>query len=383
MTVTICNPTLGSPLATRPLGLLIAAALALAAALPASGQSRADSAAVLLGTAEAMEQRGSEELALALLQYLASRFPDTESGRVAAFRVESTEIANGARGGEIELKVWGATYGVWLGVATPAAFGADARPYYGAGLLLGGPTGFLLGRALANSRPMSLGQARAITWGGTWGGFQGFVIAEAASVGSSERLFTSMLLGSIVGVAGGFAVAQRDISPGTATSAMLGSLWGTWFGVAGSILADLDDEAVWTTIALAGNAGLAAGAAVGSRVPLSRPRARMISVGGLLGTVLGAGLALIAEVDDEEGAVGMALVGGVAGLALGVSLTRDMDIGEAASQPQSGEALLNRHGGEWFVATPLPSPVTRLAARGPQAGEGTISWRVPLLSARF
>ena len=92
------------------LGLLLAGALTLAAALPASGQSRADSAAVLLGTAETMERHGSEELALALLQYLASRFPDTESGRIAASRAESNRIAHGAGGGETELKVWGTTY---------------------------------------------------------------------------------------------------------------------------------------------------------------------------------------------------------------------------------------------------------------------------------
>ncbi|MCE2397841.1 MAG: hypothetical protein J4F34_02175 [Gemmatimonadetes bacterium] len=339
---------------------------------------------MLLGTAEAMEQHGNEELALALLRYLASRFPDTESGRVAASRAESTKIANGAQGGETELKVWGATYGIWLGVATPIAFDADNAQAYGAGLLLGGPTGFLLGRALANSRPMSLGQARAITWGGTWGGFQGLVFAAVADFDSSEGVLASMILGSVVGVAGGLVAAQQDISPGTATSATLGSLWGTWFGVAGSIMADLDEEVeVFTVIALTGNAGLAAGAVIGSRVPLSRPRARMISVGGLLGTVGAAGLAAIAEVESDNAALGLMLTGGVTGLVIAMGATSDYGTDEGSRRARAGEALLNRHGGEWFVATPLPSPVAGLVARGPGAGERTVSWRVPLLSARF
>lgn len=363
--------------------LLIAGALTLATALPASGQSRADSAAVLLGTADAMEQHGSEELALALLQYLASRFPDTESGRIAASRAESAEIANGAGGGETELKVWGATYGLWLGVATPLALDAHDAPAYGAGLLLGGPTGFILGRALANSRPVSLGQVRAITWGGTWGAIQGGVVAGIAGIDSSEGVLASMILGSVAGVAGGLAAAQHDISPGTATSATFGSLWGTWFGLGGSILADLEDEAVWATIALTGNAGLAVGAAIGSRVPLGRPRARMISVGGLLGTVGGAGLALVAEVEGAKGAVGMMLFGSALGLTVATAATADYGTDEGSRRPRSGEALLNRHGGEWFAATPLPSPVTGLVANGPGAGERTVSWRVPLLSARF
>lgn len=383
MTVTTRSRTPGSPPAVCALGLLLAGVLTLAAAPPASGQSRADSAAVLLGTAEAMEQHGSEELALALLRYLASRFPDTESGRIAASRAESARIANGARGGETELRVWGATYGIWLGVATPAALGADDGRAIGTGLLLGGPTGFLLASAFANSRPLSPGQARAITWGGTWGGLQGLVVAGMAGVDSSEGLFGSMLLGSVAGLAGGVAVARQDVSPGTATSATFGSLWGMWFGLAGSILAELEDEAVWTTIALTGNAGLALGAAVGSRVPLSRPRARMINVGGLLGTLGGAGLALIAEVDGPKGAVGMMLFGGTLGLAVATGATSDYGTDEGSPRPRTGEALLNRHEGEWFASTPLPSPALGMAANGPRVGERTVSWRVPLLSARF
>ena len=122
-------------------------------------------------------------------------------------------------------------------------------------------------------------------------------------------------------MAAGYAAAQRDISPGTATSATLGSLWGVWCGVAGAILADLDDKDVWGAIALTGNAGLAAGAFIGSRVPLSRPRARVVNVGGLLGTVGGGGLALIADVWDEKAAVGLMLAGS-AGLRLGPAFSR-------------------------------------------------------------
>ncbi len=338
---------------------------------------------MLLGTAEAMEQRGSEELALALLQYLASRFPDTESGRIAASRAESIVIAHGARGGETELKVWGATYGIWLGWATPVALDAYDESAYGAGLLLGGPTGFLLGRALANSRPVSLGQARAITWGGTWGAIQGGVVAGMAGIDSDEGVVARMLLVSVLGVAGGLAAAQQDVSPGTATSAMLGSLWGVWFGGAISVLAELEDEAAWTMVALTGNAGLALGAAIGSRVPLSRPRARMISMGGLLGTVGGAGLALIVGAEDEKGVFGMALFGSSLGLGLATAATSDYGTDEGSLRPRAGEALLNRHGGEWFVATPLPSPAVGVAAHGPRVGERRVSWRVPLLSARF
>lgn len=226
------------------LGSLLACAAGSAPA-PASAQggvAPADSAAVLLVTASEFESHGEGDIAEALYRHIAERFPGTPAAETARARLDAATTARSRGGGETELKVWSALYGIWLGAAVPTALGVDGPEPYGLGLLVGGPTGFLAGRALSNSRPLSLGQARAITWGGTWGALQVMGWANALDLGGGERLiegdiriheeqtteaiFTSMIVGSALGIAGGVVAARRAITPGTSTSAMLGSLWG-------------------------------------------------------------------------------------------------------------------------------------------------------------
>ena len=251
---------------------------------------------------------------------------------------------------------------------------------------------------------MSLGQARAITWGGTWGALQGMGWAYALELGgggenfdgiwinggpSDQALFASMIVGGAVGLAGGALASRRDIRPGTSTSAMLGSLWGAWFGVASSMLLDLDHTTAWGTTAMAGNAGLAAGALTGSRWPLSRSRARLISVGGVMGGVGGLGIMMITQPDSRKLRIGIPLAGSIAGLVAGAVFTQGADAEEDATEnpqdagllPASG-ALLNRsRGGDWSLSVPLPFPVREPDAR--TDGRGALMWRVPLLNARF
>ena len=319
-------------------------------------------------------------------------------------RLDAASAERSRAGGEIELKVWSTLYGIWLGVAVPATLEAESEEAYGVGLLLGGPAAFLAGRAFTRSRPVSLGQARAITWGGTWGALQGMGWAYALELGgggenfdgiwinggpSDQALFASMIVGGAVGLAGGALASRRDIRPGTSTSAMLGSLWGAWFGVASSMLLDLDHTTAWGTTAMAGNAGLAAGALTGSRWPLSRSRARLISVGGVMGGVGGLGIMMITQPDSRKLRIGIPLAGSIAGLVAGAVFTQGADAEEDATEnpqdagllPASG-ALLNRsRGGDWSLSVPLPFPVREPDAR--TDGRGALMWRVPLLNARF
>ena len=293
----------------------------------------------------------------------------------------------------MELKVWTTTYGLWQGIAIPLAAGADGPEAYGFGLLVGGPAGFLLGREMARSRPRSLGQARAITWGGTWGAIQGWGWARALHLGGDdetlEAAVASMVVGGALGIGGGLALARREITPGGATSGMLGSLWGMWFGLSTALLVDIEDEDGLTAAAmLVGNAGLVAGALAGSRVPLSRGRARMISLGGLVGAFGGAGITLIAQPSSDKAVVGTILAGSIAGLVVGAAGTRD-DRGEtdpseevqaAASLPAPG-SLLNWSEGTWALSTPLPAPVLQPTPR--RGGRDGLVWQVPLLKVRF
>ena len=384
-----------SPILLRGLLLLALSAAALSAPRPASAQlTRADTAAVLLSAAEDFANRGADDVAEALYRHILERFPGTVAAETARTRLEVVTGRQSQAGGEVELKVWSSLYGLWQGVAVPLAFNADEPEVYGLGLLVGGPAGFLIGRAMARSRPRSLGQARAITWGGTWGAIQGWGWAWALDLGtgdedaSIEAALTSMIVGGAAGIAGGLAMARREITPGASTSAMLGSLWGTWFGFSTAYLADVEGDGLTAAAMIVGNAGLVAGALAGSRMPLSRGRARLISVGGLVGAFGGLGIVLIGQPDGDKTVMATILASSIAGLALGAAGTRE-DRGESdpsenletATSLTPPGALLNWSDGDWALSTPLPSPV--LEPVGRNDGRDGLVWKVPLLKVRF
>ncbi|MDE2875220.1 MAG: hypothetical protein OXU69_05890 [Gemmatimonadota bacterium] len=394
---------MNAPTMLRGLLLLALAAAALSAPRPASAQlTRTDTAAALLAVAEDFENRGSHDIAEALYRHILERFPGTAAAETARTRLEAVTSRQSRAGGEVELKVWSTLYGLWQGIAIPLAADADGPEVYGLGLLVGGPAGFLTGRAIARSRPRSLGQARAITWGGTWGAIQGWGWARALDFGKGDRSYggrvygedesdqaalASMIVGGAAGIAGGLALARREITPGTATSAMLGSLWGSWFGFSTAYLADVEGDGLTAAAMLGGNVGLVLGTQAG-RIPLSRGRARIISLGGLIGAFGGLGISLIVQPDSDKTFMATILASSAAGLLAGAAGTRD-DGGEsdpsenlesAASLSVPG-SLLNWSQGNWALSTPLPTPLLEPSLRS--EGRGGLVWKVPLLKVRF
>ena len=376
-----------APIVIRPLFFAPLLAVCLAAAAPLAAQpTRADSAAVLLTTAIAFEAEGERGVAEELYRHITERFAGTPAADSALARLDRQLGA----GGEIELRVWATTYGLWTGVAVPLAFDADSPEPYGVGLLLGGPAGYLAAHRFVGSRAVSPGQARAITWGGSWGAIQGAGWAQALDLGEDagetpQAQVASMIAGGAIGIGAGLLASRREITPGTATSAMAGSLWGLWFGVATAVLLDMDEDPTITTAMLFGNAGLVAGTLAGSRLPLSRGRARLISVGGLIGGFAGLGVALIGNVDDEQTAIGLPFIGSIGGLIAGGALTRGDDVREdpyeASSAGPAAGALVNWTGGALSLSTPLPVPWRDPAVR--TEGRSGLAWKVPLVNVRF
>jgi hypothetical protein len=143
------------------------------------------------------------------------------------------------------------------------------------------------------------------------------------------------------------------------------------------VLADLDDDELLIATLVGGNATLLASALMAPRWDLSESRARLISVGGLVGALVGAGIVLITQPEDEKVAVGIPLATSIAGLALGAHMTRDMDAAAGGGGDGQG-ALINVRDGRWAVGAPEPS----LRVERTAAGRSTALY-VPLLSARF
>lgn len=375
--------------------------------------TRADTAAILLAASRDFQAEGMSQVAEALLQYLSERYPDTPAGATALEALRGLPAATSSQSSRVELQVWSTLYGLWLGVAIPAALGADGSEPYGLGLLVGGPGGFLAGRALAKSRPMSEGQVRAITFGGTWGTWQGFGWAEVLDIGekevcdgpgfcyvdesNAEEIIASMIVGGLAGIATGAVLSRKPISAGTATTVNFGGFWGTWFGVAGSVLADLEGDDLLAGTLVGGNAGILATALMAPGWDLSRNRARLISIAGVMGGLAGGGLDLLIQPDDEKVAIGIPLATSIAGLALGATLTRDRDRrasgsdddgrhaaagGESTTSPPAEGVLLHYAGGRLGVGVPAPFP-TLMAVEGPRGSSWKPGWGVTLFRAAF
>ncbi len=380
-------------------GGLLAALVLLATLVPGRGTaqqvSRADSAAVLLAGARLLDARGETAAANALFQLIVDRFGDTPAALEASQRARSPGTSQSTRSGRVELQVWTTLYGLWLGVAVPAAFGADGPEAYGVGLLIGGPAGFLTGLGLARSRELSDGQARAITLGGTWGTWQGFGWAEVLDIGegltcdgdvctsesSSEETFTAMIVGGIAGIVTGALLSRKDISQGVATTVNFGALWGTWFGFAAGYLADLEDDNLMAATLLGGDAGLLGTMILAPRWNMSRNRVRLISIAGVIGGLSGAGVDLIVQPDDDKVAVAIPMATSALGLLIGAVTTRNYDA-QSGGGDDADAALLRFEHGRFALGAPAPVPMllpveragrTRLA---PAAG-------VTLFRARF
>ncbi|MGH7504619.1 MAG: hypothetical protein ACRELX_03170, partial [Longimicrobiales bacterium] len=241
--------------------------------------------------------------------------------------------------------------------------------------------------AYARSHDLSEGQARAITFAGTWGSWQGFGWAEVFDIGTgddgiSDRVAVTVAAG-LAGITTGALIARKPISAGTATTVNFGGLWGSLFGIAGGVLAGLEDDDLLAATLVGGNAGLVTTAILAPRWQMSRNRARLVSIAGVLGGVAGAGILLLTQPDDERIAITIPLAGSIAGLAIGAATTRDYDQGGAAGgDGPEGNALLEWRGGRPRLGTPLPLPGLVRAGDGPRAPWRPAA-RLMLFRARF
>lgn len=390
-------------------GLLLVVSALLLRPAPVVAQSRADSAAVILDAARRFELERRGEVAAALYQMILLRYSDTPAAETVRTLRERGQTSMD-RSGRTELLVWGTTYGAWLGIAVPLIVDADGSDAYGLGLLAGAPAGFLAARAYANDRPMTSGQARAITWGGTWGTWQGFGLVEALDIGEDDfeeicpeppggpepcfagdgdfdnttEIVAGMVAGGVAGIVTGAILAKKPISRGTGATVSLGSLWGSGYGVALGYLAGLDDDDLLIATLLAGNAALV-GSAIGQRRwQLSESRARLISIAGVAGALGGVGISLLAGVDDDDVAVLLPTAMGTAGLIFGALRTRGMDSGGLGGS-DAGDfgdfdegALLEVRDGAFDFGTP------RIVPRLLQDGNRRVAAvYLPVFAARF
>lgn len=383
------------------LGVTLCAVARAATPSTLAGQVAAtDSADVLLDAATRFEQDGRWEIAEALYTHITEFYGGTPAGVVARGRLLAAPTDRLEQISRVELPVFGTLYGLWLGVAVPAAFGAEGPEAYGAGLLIGGPAGLFGSRAMVRARPMSEGQARAISWGGIWGTWQGGGWANLLDFGtdeicepnfcydtgdSSQEVFASMIVGGLAGIVTGSLIARNPVRSGVSSGAQGGSIWGTIYGAlgAGLVNPDADGDAVLAAALIVGNVGLFAGGALAGKYDMSRSRIRLINLGALVGGLGGVGLDLLFQPDSERIAIAIPLLTSLIGLGIAVNSTRGSVRGVERSEVDLGTALFDYRDGALRMNTPMPTPTLLPFADG----SGRRRWRpgvsLELLRAKF
>lgn len=385
------------------LGAGLVALVLAGAAPPAAAQTREDTAAVLLEAARQLRGEGNGAAADAVLQLLRRRYAGTTAARDAqALVAQLRSEPEPTRSGRVELMVFGTTYGLWTGLAVPLLLDEDSPELIGAGLLLGGPLGFLATRAYLKDRPVSEGQARAISFGGTWGSWQGFGWTQL--LGGSEvcttepesycwdddpsgaTLVGGTLAGGLAGIVTGAVLARKPISSGVATTVSFGALWGTGYGGGLGALADLEGDDLLAATLVGGDVGILAMAVFAPRWNPSRSRARLVSLGGVVGLLGGLGADLILVRDNEDAAILIPMATSALGMVLAARATRHFDRpapeggpgGGSAPSPFGG-ALLRYEDGR----LDMDVPSVRLGVERERGRRPGTSLHLPVLQARF
>jgi len=386
---------------------VVAALLTVSAVVPRAlpGQATvADSAGAVYEAAQRLEAEGKVELARTLYRYIVRQYPGTPSAEASERRLEDIGHRTTAASGRGELMVWHTIYGAWLGVAIPAALGADQPEPYGLGLLLGAPAGFVAAKLYGQRAEVSSGQARVISFGSQWGTWQGLGWRDMLDIGDRTETFcfgagggppcqtfkstpdrapwAAMVVGGLTGLATGAVLARgREIPGGRATFAIHGAYWGSWYGLAGSIMAGVDEsDAGLAWVLVGGNIGLLTGALAAPR-DIRSGRVWLITAGGIAGAAAGFGLDLLVQPSDEKTAFAIPAATSALGLILAGHWTRRFDPAgrdEGRGELDRGTAFVNVRNGRVAVSVPelVPTSVRR------SDGRPVPALRVPLFDLR-
>lgn len=378
---------------------LLALALAPGAVKVGAQETPADTAQVLERVARSVRDAGRTELAEALFEWIAQRYPGTASARFADSILDASRAPRTAHAGRNHMIAWSTVYGAWLGVALPRVFDEDPdESAFGAGLLILPPTAFFMAKIFSDNRQVTRTQAAGQTFGSLWGTFQGFGWKNVLDIGRRQECFfdeftgqtfcfddDSETAGFAMGVVGGVAglalghVLARNLEPGTMTAIGHGATWGTWFGAALGILADQEDDALLTWSLMGGNIALVATAIGAPTMNLRSGQAWLITAGGLAGLVAGLGVNLLAELDDKD-AVVPPLLGSAFGMAATFAIVRKSN--RELNVPIQ-VSLLEITDGNPRVGIPVPLPdFTRLLDRNGQSRHAP-GMRFGLFSATF
>ena len=319
---------------------------------------------------------GKYDKALGRLDWVVSAYPETgymqlataKREEVAVLLREPKPISGMSRA---SLVGFGTLFTTWVGVGTLILVDADEAVPYGLVLIAGPLSGLFGSLSLTRESELSDGQASLMTLGGTWGIWQAVGAANLADAGDKLTVGASMAGGAIgLALASGI-VRDRHISPGDATLINFGGIWGTWFSICGAMAArDRSSDSsdfVLSSAMMGGNVGLTTMAVWSTKLNMSRARARLINIGGIVGTLYGLGANILLEfTSDDRTFWSLMGIGSVVGLTAGAYFTRNYDT-EEGYFTDGGVGLLNLEPVEsrWNLSLPTitVSPISGIDSR--------------------
>ena len=335
---------------------------------------------------------GKYDKALRRLDWIVSAYPETGYGQLATDKRKEVTILLGqpkpiSGMSRVGLVGFGTLYTTWLGVSTLILLDVSNPGPHGL-VLIAGPVGGLLGSlSLTRKSKLTDGQASLITLGGTWGIWQAVAAANLANADEKLTVGASMVGGALGLALTSSIVGGKDISAGDATLINFGGIWGTWFAICGAMAArdrsSDNSNFVLGSAMMGGNIGLSTMAVWSTKLNMSRARARLINIGGIVGTLYGLGASILLDMEPEDRTFWSLMgIGGVVGLAAGSYFTRNYDVQEGYFT-KSGVGLLNLEPAEkrWHLSFPTItlSPISGRDSRIPDIELRTSS----LVQVRF
>ena len=272
-----------------------------------------------------------------------AQFAESRKQRLEQLNLPSLRRKKIDQSGRIGTVVFSTLYSTWLGIGTARlADETDNAKSIATGMMIGAPTGLLTSLVMTRNVKLTRGQSDLINFSGLWGTWQGLGWAILIDEDDGEKpLISSAMIGGLSGILATSALT-RKINPslGDMRAINYGGLWGTWLSLcAGQVIGieDGDELLAWTLIG--GNLGVAAMASLSSKIDITPARANWINLGGIIGTTVASGMVtIIAESDISESvAFATLMVGGIAGLITGTHITRHIP------PPEANERLSQRN----------------------------------------
>jgi len=284
-----------------------------------------------------------EEIIVKYPDSVYAQFAEDRKRRLEELNLPSIRRRKIDRSGRIESIVFGTLYTTWLGIGSARLANAESEKAIAAGMMMGAPAGLLASLALTRNARLSKGQSALINFSGYWGTWQGYGLAILLDGNDDEKtMIGSAMAGGMLGLLA-TSILTRKIDPSLGDASMInyGGIWGTWLLFCSAMMADVEDSDHLLGIALAGgNLGAAAMAALSPKVEVSLARATLINLGGVAGTIVAGGLLLLTLPENEKTVYATLMAGGILGLIGGCYATANFDIRTALQK--SGYENLNR-----------------------------------------